>query len=161
MKLKTFFDPCQTHLLYMKSLNLYPLSTLCTLQSITFTKSIFYYAVDLVIECPPPLYRYGSLEEDMVFWQPFSGFIFRLMILNNFCVENFVLCVRISNIQGVASRVQVKSTVQKLMSYRVEIDVDGDGDDDDDGSRGNCNDINDINDVSFRIDNYGQMNQML
>ena len=42
MKLKTFFDPCQTHLLYIISLNIYPLSTLCTLQSITFTKSIFY-----------------------------------------------------------------------------------------------------------------------
>ena len=80
----------------------------------------------------------------------------------NFCVENFVLCVRISNIQGGAPRAlgQVKSTVQKLMSYRVNIDVDVDGDGDDDGSRGNCNDINDINDVSFRIDNYGQMNQM-
>ena len=42
MKLKTFFDPCQTHLLYMISLNLSPLPTLCTLQTITYKKSIFY-----------------------------------------------------------------------------------------------------------------------
>ena len=42
VKLKTFFDPCQTHLLYMISLNLSPLSTLCTLQTITYKKSIFY-----------------------------------------------------------------------------------------------------------------------
>ena len=45
MKLKTFSDPCQTHLLYIISLNLYPLSTLCTLRSITFKKSIFYYEI--------------------------------------------------------------------------------------------------------------------
>ena len=43
VKLKTFFDPCQTHLLYMISLNLSPLSTLCTLQTITYKKSIFYF----------------------------------------------------------------------------------------------------------------------
>ena len=41
MKLKTFFDPCQTYLLHIL-LNLSPLSTLCTLQSITFKKIIFY-----------------------------------------------------------------------------------------------------------------------
>ena len=77
----------------------------------------------------------------------------------NFCVENFVLCVRISNIQGGAPRAlgHIKSTVQKFMSYRVEIDDDGDVDDD--GSRGNCNDVKDINDVSY-LELNGQMNQM-
>ena len=45
VKLKTFFDPCQTHLLYMISLNLSPLSTLCTLQTITYKKSIFYVVI--------------------------------------------------------------------------------------------------------------------
>ena len=83
VKLKTFFDPCQTHLLYMISLNLSPLSTLCTLQTITYKKSIFYS----VLGSFQNLLIILTLIQQTLCWAPHPGQYF---ISATHSTENFL-----------------------------------------------------------------------